>query len=215
MIGIYIITNLIDGKSYIGKSEKNIEYRLHQHKFGISSNEHLQNAIRKYGIENFTFEMLEECSKEDCCDRERYWINFYNTLYPNGYNYTTGGENKSGFNFSNISKQRMSQTATQRCNNPNERKRLSDIAKLRVWDDEERNKVSNTLKDRFKDKTKVPMYGKKHSAETKNKMSQAHMGQNSGKIWVNDGVNNKLIAPEELDHYLDLGCIRGLLRKNN
>lgn len=52
-------------------------------------------AINKYGIENFTFEIIEECSEEQLNNRERYWIAYYDT-YHNGYNRTVGGEGLSG-----------------------------------------------------------------------------------------------------------------------
>lgn len=45
----------------------------------------------KYGIENFNFKILEECSKSELNDKERYYIQKYNTLAPNGYNLQKGG----------------------------------------------------------------------------------------------------------------------------
>ncbi|MBC8640177.1 GIY-YIG nuclease family protein [Caballeronia sp. EK] len=55
--GIYRITNLVNGKSYTGSGKK-VERRLADHKQGTNSNVHLQNAIRKYGIENFAFDQI-------------------------------------------------------------------------------------------------------------------------------------------------------------
>lgn len=98
MIGIYKITNQINGKCYIGQST-NIQKRLNQHKryafdkSGASYNKILYKAIRKYGIENFTFEVLEECSQELLNEQEIYWIDYYNS-YNEGYNATYGGEGK-------------------------------------------------------------------------------------------------------------------------
>ena len=48
--------------------------------------------MRKYGIENFTFSVIEECSQEQLNEREIYWIEYYDT-YKNGYNSTLGGYN--------------------------------------------------------------------------------------------------------------------------
>jgi hypothetical protein len=48
--------------------------------------------MRKYGLENFSFEIIEECSKEDLDSRERYWIKKFDSYY-NGYNQTSGGQN--------------------------------------------------------------------------------------------------------------------------
>ena len=95
--GIYKITNLINNHSYIGQSI-NIQDRWSKEKLRAFSspsdpqyNNPLSRAFRKYGIENFSFEIIEECSKENLDEREKYYIKFYNT-YFNGYNATTGGQ---------------------------------------------------------------------------------------------------------------------------
>jgi group I intron endonuclease len=88
MIGIYKITNNINQKAYIGLSI-NIENRWKQHiNYNSSSLIHL--AIKKYGKENFTFEILEECEEEMLPTREEYWIEFYKT-HITGYNIVPGG----------------------------------------------------------------------------------------------------------------------------
>lgn len=93
MTGIYKITNLVNNKIYIGQSIC-IEKRWEDHKF-YSSKAHtaLQAAFKKYGISNFSFEVIEECPKEMLDEREIYWIKFYDS-YNNGYNLTKGGMSK-------------------------------------------------------------------------------------------------------------------------
>lgn len=82
MIGIYKITNLIDHKIYVGQSG-NIRRRWVNHKIELNNNSHinrhLQYSWNKYGEKNFKFEIIEECSKSDLNDREKYWINYYNS----------------------------------------------------------------------------------------------------------------------------------------
>lgn len=97
--GIYKITNKLNGHSYIGLS-KNIERRFSDHKTkAFSSNRPddkskvLYQAFRKYGLESFSFEVIEECKAEDLAEREVYWIEFYQTyLNRNHYNETPGGD---------------------------------------------------------------------------------------------------------------------------
>lgn len=91
MIGIYKIQNLVNGKIYIGQSV-HIQARFSQHKREAKNGNTrpLYNAIRKYGIENFSFEIIEECSKEMLNEREIYWIKKYNSFHS-GYNLTPGG----------------------------------------------------------------------------------------------------------------------------
>lgn len=102
MIGIYKITNLINGKSYIGQSV-NIQKRFNAHKsaaFNPNNKNYdfpLYRAIRKYGIENFKFEVLEECNESDLNDREIWYISKYQTLNKNGYNQVDGGDQVSHY----------------------------------------------------------------------------------------------------------------------
>ena len=97
MIGIYKITNNINGKIYIGQSI-NIEKRIKEHFWkstcqkDISFNSILHQAIRKYGAENFSWEVLEECSVDNIDELEKKYIKEYNCISPNGYNILTGGQ---------------------------------------------------------------------------------------------------------------------------
>ena len=103
MQGIYKITNLINNKAYIGQS-KNIEFRLKTHfrkAFIADSDEYfkaLYKALRKYGVESFCTEILEElpnATRHHLNIRESYWIDYYGT-YLDGYNETLGGDGVSG-----------------------------------------------------------------------------------------------------------------------
>lgn len=95
MIGIYKITNKLNNKSYIGKSI-DVEKRLKNHKSAVFSNcgrEHdtpIHKSMRIHGIENFTFNIIEECSIDQLDEREVFWIKYYNS-YLKGYNQTDGG----------------------------------------------------------------------------------------------------------------------------
>lgn len=92
MVGIYKITNNINDKVYIGKSIR-IEERIKKHR-KADTNMPIHKAIKKYGVEHFTFEILEECNIEELDDREIYWISYYNSK-ESGYNCTEGGEGAS------------------------------------------------------------------------------------------------------------------------
>ena len=89
-IGIYKIENLINHKIYIGQSV-NIEKRWQKHKSAVFNKNDkgyeypLYRAIRKYGIDNFSFSIIEKCSDLELNDREVYWIDYYNSFFE-GYN---------------------------------------------------------------------------------------------------------------------------------
>lgn len=102
-IGIYKYQNKINGKIYIGQS-KNIENRKAAHttrtfnnsNWNTEYNSIIHQAIRKYGIDNFDFEIIEECLISKLDEKEIYWIDYYNSYY-NGYNITKGGKSGSYF----------------------------------------------------------------------------------------------------------------------
>lgn len=96
MCGIYKVTNKTNGKCYIGQST-NIEFRWSQHRtrpFQKSSENYnckFYRAIRKYGLENFDFEVVEECPSNQLGDREKFYIALYGSFGDNGYNMNEGG----------------------------------------------------------------------------------------------------------------------------
>lgn len=104
MMGIYKIENLINGKIYIGQSvdihERWLEHkRVNERTSALDKQQYpLYRSFKKYGLENFSFEILEECSRDKLNEREKYWIAYYHTYINdpnnNGYNLTIGGEGK-------------------------------------------------------------------------------------------------------------------------
>lgn len=92
---IYKIYNDVNDKLYIGKTSKTIEDRWNEHIYAAlyreDKNFQLYNAIKKYGVNNFHIELLEECSESNANEREVYWIRFYDS-YNKGYNMTEGGD---------------------------------------------------------------------------------------------------------------------------
>ena len=95
MCGIYIITNQVNGKAYIGQAV-DIRHRFYNHRCDAFNpndkkyNYPLYKAFRKYGLKNFSFEILEECDRSELNEKEIYYIAKYNSYY-NGYNQTKGG----------------------------------------------------------------------------------------------------------------------------
>lgn len=87
---IYKITNKVNNKSYIGQTRYTIEFRWRQH-LHKKDNTYFHNALHKYGAENFTIDILEECDVNHLNEREMFYIAKYDT-FNNGYNLTLGGD---------------------------------------------------------------------------------------------------------------------------
>lgn len=92
--GIYCFKNNINGKCYIGQAI-NIRTRINQHLSALKKNNlHylIYRAFNKHGIENFSLYIIEENISRDLLnERETYWIKYFNSLAPTGYNLTAGG----------------------------------------------------------------------------------------------------------------------------
>jgi group I intron endonuclease len=91
---VYVITNKINGKQYVGQTVQPLENRWVRHYSGKGQGcSAIKSAIKKYGKENFLVEEIYKAeSLTDLNEKESEFINKFNTLAPNGYNLTTGGE---------------------------------------------------------------------------------------------------------------------------
>lgn len=107
--GIYCIENIVNGKRYIGKSN-NIYKRWYDEKLGLKKqyfhNIHLQRSWDKYGENSFKFYIIEQCDESVLPEREKFWINMFDTYY-NGYNQTLGGEGSLGVICSEEKRQKL------------------------------------------------------------------------------------------------------------
>lgn len=89
---IYRIYNDINSKSYIGLTTNTVETRWKKHLANSSIVDyHIYRAMRKYGVEHFFIEAIEQVEDALLNQREKYWISHYDSYY-NGYNETQGGE---------------------------------------------------------------------------------------------------------------------------
>lgn len=114
--GIYTITNLVNGKIYVGSSTSGFDKRWWRHLSYLRANKHkntiLQNSWNKYGESNFRFEVLEECEPKLCVGLEQYWINLLGVTNRNfGYNIRILAKNNFGLKHTEETKLRMSNSA--------------------------------------------------------------------------------------------------------
>lgn len=104
---IYCITNMVNGKQYVGKTISPIAKRFAEHvrdsRKPRCEKRPLYDAINKYGADNFTIEVLEEVSPDNLEKAEQSWIEKLNT-YHDGYNATAGGDGKILYNYADFAR---------------------------------------------------------------------------------------------------------------
>jgi group I intron endonuclease len=196
MIGIYRIKNLINKKCYYGSS-KNIEKRWKKHKNELRKNKHinviLQRAWNKYTEENFVFEIIEECEESALFEIEQKYLN----LLPE---YNIGAQSSGGDNLTrnpnkkNIIK-RISESVKKRYDSMTENEKKEKHSQPLNNNSNWKGGISfiycecgkrigygnkTCMKCRDKSGGNNPFYGKQHSEETKNKISEKRLGRYDG-----------------------------------
>ena len=192
--GIYKITNLISNKSYVGSSV-DIICRWYQHKTTLKNNKHhsikLQRAYNKYGVENFKYEIIEECEVTVLFIQEQYYIDFFN-CYDDGYNILPVAGSNLGMKHSDETKEILRQKSKGNKNNlgrivSNEtREKIREKLKGIPLSDETKLKMSKSQKGRImSDETKLKLSKSKKgiplSNENKEKLRLCHLGKKQSK----------------------------------
>ena len=127
---VYKITNILTDKKYIGLTTRSLEERFRKHlfdAFDARRKNAIHYALRKYGKKNFVIEAIfESNSLNELNDKENYFIQKYDTLYPNGYNLIVGGGVRI---VSEITKNRMRKAQLGKKQSKKTRKKRSDSLK--------------------------------------------------------------------------------------
>jgi len=172
IVGIYKITNLINGKTYIGQTV-NYRKRKTSHysklKQGKHHNEHLQMAFNKYGESAFKIELLKKCKIEELDELEQYYIKKFDACNPEkGYNMMYGGQAHREFT-------------------EEVKRKISKANKGRIFTDEHKKKIGLARK------------GKKLSPKQISKMiatkkkTKIHCGEKNPNALISDSVAKKII----------------------
>jgi len=173
--------------SYVYKIENDINHKLYigMHSwdgvgvdpdyFGSAQGRHWKCAIKKYGKSHFHLSVIEYCSQEELPDKEKYYIKLYDTTNPE-----KGYNISLGGNGGDL------------------------ISNMKYQDPEKYLEFKNLLSEKCSG-VGNPFYGRKHSRDTKSKITESRLGDKNwtkGSKWINDGVRNKRILLSELDQYL-------------
>ena len=157
---VYVATNRVNGKQYVGMTMKTLGDRMSAHKhhaFVQNFQSKFHNAIRKYGWDAFDWiEVFQSDARDSVCAAEIRWIAHLRT-FENGYNMTRGGEGAIDVVISEDGRRRIGE-ANRKRGSPTQGKHLSAETKA---------KISNALKGRSN------WVGRHHSEESKLKMSES------------------------------------------
>lgn len=202
---IYKITNKVTGKGYIGKTVIGYEKRFSIHKKNASNrvNRRLYDSMNYHGVDNFVVTLLYTCtSLEELSNKEILAIKEHNTLIPNGYNMTIGGD--GGYTLTKwpeekrknlYAQQALTRTGVKR--SEEQKERMSEAQKGKHISLEQKEKISTTLHNRYKhlsleEQRKViqPLLnnnytrlGETHSKESKELMSKARKNKTYDEIY--------------------------------
>ena len=200
---VYVHKNKTNSKQYCGITSQTPEHRWRRNGTGYTHNTHFQSAINKYGWDGFEHTIIADgLTREEANRLEKEYIRKFNLLDQNfGYNQTRGGDGTEGYKHTELTKEKMSQSRTGHICDEETRKKISEKNsgtnhgmygsipwnKGTTMPDDIRQKVSEHRKGKTSGELH-PMYGKKHSYESKKKMSESQKGRTAWNKGIHTGI---------------------------
>ena len=197
---VYMHTNKINGKKYIGITSKRPNQRWRNGK-GYEPGQYFYNAIMKYGWDSFSHDILfSGLSEEDAKQKEIQLISEYNTtceLY--GYNLTRGGDGALGRTMSDDTKKKIGNANRGNKLSHESRKRISEslLGNTRAKGHRHTEDVKKKISDSLVGNTNAK--GFKHTEETRSKMSKSHIGiefSESRRKKISDANRGRVMSDE-------------------
>lgn len=202
--GIYCIENKLNGKKYIGLSSS-IYGRWRDHALANGSCTAIHGAINKYGIDCFDFSILEVCEADKLYEKEIEYIAKHNSIFPNGYNLTSGGDGAR--DVTEHTKEIMRNIMIEKWEDPEHREmfleafntpeakaRRAEATRRRYEDEEVREAHSEMLRERwadeeYKEKLKAVNYAAWNNENSEERRKRA--GERSKENWESMSQENK------------------------
>jgi len=218
---VYCIENKLNGKKYIGITKGAIERRFKQHKQlakNVSKeNQHLHDALIKYGFKNFIIYQQDEAeSIAELYEKEKYWIKTLDTK-KNGYNETDGGEGSHGRVLSEETKQKIRVAAIKRFEDVEQRNHLSK--KSKEW----LAQLSKEDKEMISKKISISNMGNQRAKGkhwTLSDEAKKNIGNAKSKTWLITYPNGKIETIKNMREFcrnngLDQGALINVSRGKN
>lgn len=168
---------------YIGQTVMKLEDRMNRH-FNSNSSQYITRAIKKYGKENFEYDIIYTCNDIETLNKaEIFFIKFFNTLTPNGYNISPGGKN---FRYTDEMKKNLSNIMKGKNTWMNGRHHSKETI--------EKMKMKRKNQKLSPEHNKVFKHNKPHSEETKKKLSELNRGKISNRkgVKLSDETKKKI-----------------------
>jgi group I intron endonuclease len=155
---IYKAVNKVNGKIYIGQTRSTVDQRIYEH-LKIGGSPVFHKALKKYGIKSFELSIIDFAdSIQELNQKEVYWIKFYNSKIPNGYNLTDGGNGPIGYVWTEVQRR-------------NHRRDLKGKTYEEIFGEEKAKILKRKISEAIKGKTWEEIFGEEKSKELKKILS--------------------------------------------
>ena len=213
---IYMITNCITDKSYVGR-RKLLTTSVGQLHSYYGSGSYIRRAVKAYGIENFKKVYIDVAySDEELDEKEIYYIKKYQTI-ENGYNLTPGGDHFKGHITDNeLRKRKISEWSRNWWSNPENKEKFKQLKLGTKHSEETKKKMSESAKKSW---TEERHRQAKESGNYKNKpltkeQKLAISRRNKGRIKIYKDNIEMQVKPDDLEYYLNNGWRKGMAKES-